>query len=159
VGSPAIIFDHLGLAANHFAVQFVPMTAGIMGGSWLSGRLSVRIEPRRIINAAFALAGMALLLNLAQARWLAPNPVTVVGPVVLYAFAVSLSMPNLTVMALDCLPRNRGVASAVQAFVQMNINALIASLVMPFVASSLESFALAQGAFLLLSLLLWRFAF
>jgi DHA1 family bicyclomycin/chloramphenicol resistance-like MFS transporter len=159
VGSPAIIFDHLGLAANHFAVQFVPMTAGIMGGSWLSGRLSVRIEPRRIINAAFALAGIALLLNLAQARWLAPNPVTVVGPVVIYAFAVSLSMPNLTVMALDCLPRNRGVASAVQAFVQMNINALVASLVMPFVASSLESFALAHGAFLLLSLLLWRFAF
>jgi len=156
VGSPAIIFDHLGLGANHFAVQFVPMVAGVMSGSWLAGRLSARIEPAHTVGAAMALGGLAVLLNLAQAWTLAPSPWTVVGPVVLYAFAVSVSMPNLTVMALDCFPRNRGMASAVQAFVQMNMNALIASLVMPFVAPSLMYFALAQSAFLLLSALLWR---
>lgn len=156
VGSPAIIFDHLGLGANDFAVQFIPTVAGVMVGSWLAGRLSARIEPARIISAGLLLAGLAVLANLAQARWLAPTPVTVVGPLVLYSFAVALTMPNLTVMALDCLPRTRGVASAVQAFVQMISNALIASVAMPFVAPSLEAFALAQGGFLLLAVLLWR---
>jgi DHA1 family bicyclomycin/chloramphenicol resistance-like MFS transporter len=156
VGSPAVIFDHLGLGANSFAVQFVPMVAGVMVGSWVSGKVSAHTDPSRIISAAVALAGFSILLNMAQAHWLAPHPFTVVGPIVIYAFAVALAMPNLTVMALDCLPRNRGVASAVQAFVQMILNALIASLAMPFVAPSLESFALAQGVFLLLSLLLWR---
>ena len=31
-------------------------------------------------------------------------------------------------MSLDCFPRNRGTASAVQAFLQMNLNALTAAL-------------------------------
>jgi DHA1 family bicyclomycin/chloramphenicol resistance-like MFS transporter len=156
VGSPAIIFDHLGLGANSFAIQFVPMVAGVMAGSWLAGRLSSLLAPARTVNIAMGLAGLAVLLNLAQACWLEPKPLTVVAPLVLYAFAVALSMPNLTVMALDCFPRNRGMASAVQAFIQMTINALIPAFAVPIVASSLRDFALAQGGFLLLSVLLWR---
>lgn len=155
VGSPAIIFDHLGLGANHFAVLFVPLVGGVMIGSWLAGRLSARIDPAHAISAAMVFAVLAVLLNFGQARMLAPNPWTVVGPVVLYAFAVALAMPSLTVMALDCFPNNRGMASAVQAFVQMNMNALVAAFVMPFVAFSLVYFALAQGGFLLLGALLW----
>jgi DHA1 family bicyclomycin/chloramphenicol resistance-like MFS transporter len=156
VGSPAIIFDHLGLGANSFAVQFVPMVAGVICGSWLAGRLSARVAPERMISSAMALATLAVLLNFAQAHWLEPTPLTVVAPLVLYAFSVALCMPNLTVMALDCFPRNRGMASAVQAFVQMAINALIPALAVPLVAASLRDFALAQGGFLLLAVLLWR---
>ena len=156
VGSPAIIFDHLGLGANSFAIQFVPMVVGVMGGSWLAGRLAARAVPSQTISAAMLLAGLAVLLNFAQARWLEPAPLTVIAPLMLYAFAVALSMPNLTVMALDCFPRNRGMASAVQAFVQMSLNALIAALAVPFVAPSLRDFALVQAAFLLLAIWLWR---
>jgi len=156
VGSPVIIFDHLGLDAGSFAVQFVPMVGGIMSGSWLAGRLSARWAPSRTIQVALLLAGVAASLNLAQAWWLDAKPLTVVGPVVLYAFAVSLAMPNLTVMALDCFPNNRGMASAVQAFLQMTINALIPAFVVPLVAASLSDFALAQGAFLALAFLIWR---
>jgi len=156
VGSPAIIFDHLGLGANHFAVQFVPMVAGVMAGSWVAGRVSSLLAPAHAIRAAMLLAGLAVLANLAQACWLQPKPLTVIGPLVLYAFAVALCMPNLTVMALDCFPLNRGLASAVQAFIQMTINALIPALAVPLVASSLVHFALAQGGFLALGMLLWR---
>lgn len=155
-GSPAVIFDHLGLGANSFAVQFVPMVAGVMVGSWLAGRLSARLPPARAIDAALLVAALAVALNAAQAAWLAPRPLTVVGPVALYALSVSLMMPNVTVMALDCFPRNRGMASAVQAFVQMSSNALVAGLVVPLVAAALGRFALAQGGFLLLSALAWR---
>jgi DHA1 family bicyclomycin/chloramphenicol resistance-like MFS transporter len=91
-----------------------------------------------------------------MARWLDPNPFTVVGPVLLYAFAVALSMPSLTVMALDCFPHNRGMASAVQAFVQMNLNALIAAVAVPLVAPSVLAFALCQGLLLMLAGLFWR---
>lgn len=93
-----------------------------------------------------------------MARWLEPNALTVVGPVVLYAFAVSLSIPSLTVMALDCFPRNRGMASAVQAFVQMNLNGLIAAVAVPLVAPSLLFYALVQGLLLLVAALLWAFS-
>ena len=156
LGSPVIIFDHLGLGASSFAVQFVPMVGGVMCGSWLAGRLSVRWAPSRTIRLALLLAALAVALNLAQAWWLEAKPLTVVGPVVLYAFAVSLAMPNLTVMALDCFPNNRGMASAVQAFLQMTINALIPAFVLPLVAATLSGFALTQGAFLALAYLIWR---
>ena len=157
-GSPAVIFDHLGLGANHFAVQFVPMVAGVMAGSWLAGRLSARARPGTTVSVAFAMAALAVLLNFAQAAWLPPRIVTVIAPIVLYAFAIALMMPNLTVMALDCFPRNRGMASAVQAFLQMGNNALVAGLAVPFVAPSLSRFALVQAGFLALAVLMWRLA-
>ncbi len=156
VGSPAIIFDHLGMGANHFAVQFVPMVVGVMSGSWLAGKLSLRTDPLVTVRIAFGVGGLAVLLNLAQAAWLPPQPLTVIAPLVLYAFAVALMMPNLTILALDCFPYNRGMASAVQAFLQMSLNALVAGLAVPFVAPSLRRYALVQGTFLLLAVLLWR---
>jgi DHA1 family bicyclomycin/chloramphenicol resistance-like MFS transporter len=156
LGSPAIIYDHLGLGANSFAVQFVPMVAGVMAGAWLAGRLSARVAAAPMIHAALLFAVGVALLNLAMAARLDPSPLTVVGPIVLYAFAVALSMPSLTVMALDCFPHNRGMASAVQAFVQMNLNALIAAVAVPLVAPSVLAFALCQGLLLLLAALCWR---
>jgi DHA1 family bicyclomycin/chloramphenicol resistance-like MFS transporter len=155
LGSPAIIYDHLGLGANSFAVQFVPMVSGVVCGAWAAGRLAAHVEPARLINASLVFAALVAGLNLALARWAAPTPVTVVGPIVLYAFTMSLAMPTLTVMALDCLPRNRGVASAVQAFIQMNLNGLIAALAVPLVAPSLVAFALVQALLLLLAAFVW----
>jgi len=154
-GSPAIIFDHLGLDANHFGVQFVPMVAGLMAGAWLASRLSAWLDPERVISLAFLLAGLGAVLNLAQAAWLAPAVLSAIGPLVLYAFAVAMMMPNLSVMALDCFPRNRGVASAMQSFLQVGNSALVAGLAVPLVAPSLLRFALAQTAFLLLALATW----
>lgn len=158
LGSPAVIYDHLGLGPNSFAVLFVPLVTGTVLGSWAAGRLAVRVAAGRIITAALVLAVLVTALNVALARWAPPGPVAVVGPVVVYAFAVSLAMPSLTIMALDCLPRSRGVASAVQAFVQMNLNALIAAVAVPLVAPSLLAFALVQALLLLLAALVWALA-
>ena len=117
--------------------------AGVIAGSWLAGRVSARVLPARAVDAALLVAALAVALNYAQAVWLAPRPLTVVAPVALCAFSVALMMPNVTVMALDCFPRNRGMASAVQAFVQMSNNALVAGIVVPLVATALSRFALA----------------
>jgi len=156
-GSPALIFDHLGLGATDFAVQFVPMVAGVVAGSWLAAHLSFRALPSRTVSGALALAATATVINLFQASWIPPRPVTVITPIVLYAFAVALSMPNLTVMALDHFPRNRGMAAAVQAFLQMTLNAAIAAIAVPLVARSLVLYALVQGGLLLSAILLWLF--
>jgi len=156
-GSPAIIFNHLGLGPTDFAVQFVPMVAGMVSGSWLAAQLALRVTPSRAVSGALTLAGTATAINLCQALWINPHPVTVIAPMVLYAFAVALSMPNLTVMALDHFPRNRGMASAVQAFLQMSLNAAIAAIAVPLVAGSLVDYALVQGGLLLSAILLWLF--
>jgi DHA1 family bicyclomycin/chloramphenicol resistance-like MFS transporter len=105
--------------------------------------VSACVPPARAVDATLLVAALAVSLNYSQAVWLAPRPLTVVAPVALYAFSVALMMPNVTVMALDCFPRNRGMASAVQAFVQMSNNALVAGIVVPLVATALSRFALA----------------
>jgi DHA1 family bicyclomycin/chloramphenicol resistance-like MFS transporter len=63
----------------------------------------------------------------------------------------------MTVLALDCFPNNRGAASAVQGFVQMMGNALIASLAVPLLGHRPDWLALGQLSLIVISLLLWWF--
>jgi len=64
-------------------------------------------------------------------------------------------MPAMTIMALDCFPKNRGTASALQGFVQMMGNALIASLAVPLLRQLPIHFALTQLLLLVCALFLW----
>jgi DHA1 family bicyclomycin/chloramphenicol resistance-like MFS transporter len=67
-------------------------------------------------------------------------------------------MPAVTILALDCFPRNRGAAASMQGFFQMLVNASVASIAVPLLHSRLEYFVLGQLVFLLISLSLWVFA-
>jgi len=64
-------------------------------------------------------------------------------------------MPNISILALDCFPKNRGSAAAVQGSIQMTSNALIAAIVAPMLAASFLHFATAQFVFVILALVLW----
>ncbi len=154
-GSPTVIFDFLGLESRHFAWQFVPMTSGIIVGSYISGKLSHHWRTSSIVSLALALMTLAAILNLAQAYWLSPAPISLIAPQVLYAVGIALAMPGFTILALDCFPKNRGAASAVQGFVQMMTTALVASLLLPFLSATISGFAWAQTLLLFTSLLLW----
>lgn len=157
-GSPTVVFDFLGLDSRHFAWQFIPMTSGIIAGSFVSGKLSHHWQTKNIIHLALLLMGLAAMINLAQAYWLPPEPLTLIAPQVLYAFGIALALPGLTIMALDCFPKNRGAASAVQGFVQMMMTAVVASLLLPALSATVSGFAWAQASLLVASLLLWTWA-
>ncbi|MDH5369222.1 MAG: Bcr/CflA family drug resistance efflux transporter, partial [Gammaproteobacteria bacterium] len=66
-----------------------------------------------------------------------------------------IAMPAMTVMSLDCFPNNRGTASALQGFVQMMANALIASLAVPLLSQQADHLALGQLVLFACALLLW----
>lgn len=153
-GSPALIYDHLGLGEGDFGLFFIPAVAGLMVGSWLSGRIAHSWPPLKILKLGFAVLGVAFIANLLDALWSAPSLLSVVAPLVVYAFGVTLIIPVLTVQALDCFPHNRGMASAVQSFAQMSFNAVVAGFLMPITASSLVYMALAQGLLLCASVLI-----
>jgi len=154
-GSPSLLFNFLGLGAADFWRQFVPMVLGLVLGSFISGRMSHSQNPKFIISIAVAAMTIATLANLFQAQYLEASLFTVIAPLVIYAFGIGMSLPVFTVMALDCFPNNRGTASAVQAFVQMMSNAIVASVVLPLVNHSLMAFALAQLGFIILCLAFW----
>lgn len=153
--APHVLYDHLHLGPGDFWMQFVPMVAGLMIGSLLSGRSAGRITPRKGILIGYGFMLAAGVLNVAQALWLSPAPWNVLAPLVLYAFAVAFSMPSLTLLALDCFPRQRGMAAAVQSFLQMSFNALVAGMLVPLLSHQVWTLALGMLALTILGFVVW----
>jgi DHA1 family bicyclomycin/chloramphenicol resistance-like MFS transporter len=63
--APEFLGTHLGLAPTQFFWFFVLTIAGIMGGSWASGRLAGRIAPKRQIRHGFVIMVLVSLANVA----------------------------------------------------------------------------------------------
>jgi DHA1 family bicyclomycin/chloramphenicol resistance-like MFS transporter len=154
-GAPTVIFEFLKLGSGDFAVMFVPMVAGLIFGSWLSGRLAHRWPVERTIKLALVLMAVGAMLNMIQSLWQTSMITTSVIPLTLYTSGIGIAMPAMTVMSLDCFPNNRGTASALQSFVQMMANALIASLAVPLLSQQPSHLALGQLVLLACALLLW----
>lgn len=153
--APEILYEHLNLGVNDFWVQFVPMVAGLMLGSFSSGRMAGRISPERTVHISYLVMLVAGLVNLTQAFFLPAAPWNVLGPLVLYAFAVSFSMPSLTLMALDCFPHHRGMAAAMQSFLQVGLNALVAALLVPLLMQHLWTLAAGMLSLTMTGFLAW----
>jgi DHA1 family bicyclomycin/chloramphenicol resistance-like MFS transporter len=154
-GSASLIFDHLQMEEQDFWRFFVPVVAGIFVGSMIIHRLSHRFKPRALINSALVLAAIGVMLNLVVEQWLAVTAFWVVAPIVLYALGYSMTNPGLSVLAFDCLPTKRGLASSLQAFMQMGMAALVTALVVPLVEQNLLHMALANAALFSLAVVLW----
>ncbi len=157
-GAPTVIFDFLALDSGDFWMQFVPMTSGILAGSLLAGRLIPRLGPLRTVRVGFTIVAFACLLNLGQLFWLETHVVSVIAPLTLYATGLTIVMPGITIAALDCFPRNRGAASAMQSFFQMIINAGVAGLLVPLLDSSLGWFVAGQLGCFLAAWIFWTLA-
>jgi len=100
---------------------------------------------------------LGTVINAAQALYLSPMVVSTIIPLVFYTTGIGIAMPAMTVLSLDCFPYNRGAASAVQGFLQMMGNALIASLVVPLLGLRPDWLALGQLSLVIIALLLWRY--
>ncbi len=156
-GAPTVVFDFLKLDVNDFGILFVPLVVGLISGAWLSGHLAHRWHADRTVMLALTLMMLGAVLNTAQALYLSPLVVTTIIPLVFYSTGIGIAMPVMTVLSLDCFPQNRGAASAMQGFVQMMGNALIASLAVPLLGHRPDWMALGQLSLVVIALLLWRY--
>lgn len=153
--SPEFIYRLLGFGVNDFWRLFVPLVSGIVLGGWLSGRLASRVAPARMVAAGLAIMGAAAVVNLAQSLWLPVQGLTAIAPVPLYSLGLALCLPNLTLLALDCYPHQRGMASAMQTFLQLFANSLVAALLAAPLARSVFALAAGMTGLYLAALLLW----
>jgi DHA1 family bicyclomycin/chloramphenicol resistance-like MFS transporter len=154
-GSPSILYRDLGFDAQDFGYFFVPVVTGLMVGAFTSGRMAGHYSHERAVSVGYAVMGSAVLINLAASSSLAPTPVTVIGPVAIYACGMSLAMPNLSLLALDYLPRNRGLASALQSFTQTILAAVTAGLLVPALEGHVAWFAVGMLLLCLTGFALW----
>jgi len=150
VSAPAFLVNLLHVSETGFFWLFGPITAGMVIGTWLSGRTAGRLSNRRSIALAYAIMAVAAGGNLLFHAVAAPALPWSVLPLVLYVVGSSLAMPSLTLMALDLFPQRRGLASSCQSFVQSSGNALVTAVLAPLLWGSAPT--LAAGMAVLLGL-------
>jgi DHA1 family bicyclomycin/chloramphenicol resistance-like MFS transporter len=154
-GAPTVIYDFLGLGADDFGVQFIPMVAGLMLGAFVSSRLSHRWSPVRIVSTGFGVLATGVILNLVQVALFDASILFTIGPLVVYAIGTAMIMPAITILALDCFPHHRGTAASMQGFFQMLINAAVAGFAVPALHTQRHWFVIGQALFLSIALGLW----
>lgn len=156
-GAPTVIYDFLGLGSADFGWLFVPIVAGLILGSSISGRLAHRWPAQRTISVGLLVMMMATVLNLITVNFFPADITTLVGPLVLYVAGLAVMMPAITVLALDCLPTHRGTAASMQGFLQSVTNAAVASIAVPVLSTRWLGFVTGQLVFLLMAMALWLY--
>ncbi|WP_210425083.1 multidrug effflux MFS transporter [Spongiibacter thalassae] len=152
LSAPVFLLEHLHLGPTEFLWLFGPATAGMMLGSFLSGRLAPRWPLRSLMRTGFAIMAVATVYNLVVS-WLEPQYFYLYLPFLfVYTLGMSLVQPSITLLGLDCLPDRRGTASSIQLFTQTSFNAMLASVVAPFVWGAPLHLAVASALMLTLSL-------
>ena len=145
--APTFVLQHLRLGEDQFGWFFIPTIAGMVSGSFLSGRAAGRMSGTRLAGYGFAVCGAAGALNIAYNLW-APQPALpwAVVPMAIDALGISLVFPILTLAILDMYPRQRGAASSLQAFTSLILQATVAGVCSPMLSAHPMHLALGSAA-------------
>ncbi|WP_019023295.1 MULTISPECIES: multidrug effflux MFS transporter [unclassified Thioalkalivibrio] len=153
--SPALIYVHLGGGERDFWWLFAPMVVGLMLGGVASGWSAGRVAPEVTVRIGLLLTGISLALVGWAALDPEPSVAAVTLPFALYSFALALGMPSLTLLALDCYPGARGMASAMQAFIQLGFAALLTLFVVDWLDDVLLHLVAGAAVIWLFAALVW----
>ena len=155
LSAPAFLGDILQLRPTQFFWFFVLSIAGIMTGSWLSGRMAGKVRPKNQILQGFRIMLGVSALNMAANALLAPSAWWSLWPIAVFAFGWALMVPVVTLLVLDLHPERRGMASSVQSSLGSVANGLVAGVLAPLVMHSPLALALASLALGATGLLGW----
>ncbi len=153
--APEFLGTHLALSPTQFFWFFLLTIAGIMGGSWTSGRLAGRIAPKRQIRHGFVIMVVVSLANVA-ANFMFPVHVSwALLPIAVFGFGWALMVPVVTLLVLDLYPQRRGLASSLQAVIGSTANGVVAGVVAPLVMHSTRALAVASLLMMGVGLVAW----
>ena len=116
-GSSFVLQGLYGLSPIVYGLCFGLMAGGYIAGSLTGGRLVRRlgIDGTLKVGGSFAcLGGLSMLAG----SIVSASPAAIVAPVVLYGFAVGLTMPQAMAGALTPFPESAGTAAALLGFLQ-----------------------------------------
>jgi MFS transporter, DHA1 family, multidrug resistance protein len=153
LSAPAFLMGQLHVRETGFFWMFGPITLGMLIGTVLSDRTASRLTNNQTVVGAFCITTAAALGNLLLHLLHPPGLPWSILPLAIYFIGSSLAMPSLTLMALDVFPRQRGLASSCQGFIQTGTNALTAALLAPLLWGSALSLAVGQVAMLAVGIL------
>ncbi|MBA3772879.1 MAG: multidrug effflux MFS transporter [Ramlibacter sp.] len=159
LAAPEFLGTHLRLAPQQFFWFFMLTIAGIMSGSWASGRLAGRISPRRQIRYGFTIMLAVSLANVVANYVLAAHAGWALLPIAVFAFGWALMVPVVTLLVLDMFPERRGLASSLQAVIGSTANGVVAGVIAPLVMHSTRALALASLLMMSVGLVAWIYVY
>ena len=155
VSAPVFGYQILGIQQTEFVWIFGPAIAGMILGSFASGRLAGRLQPAGTVMIGYVLMAVATLVNVVyHAQHPASLPVSVL-PIFVYTVGLGITMPSITVLVLDLMPERRGLASSMIGFTQSGFSAVLAGLISHQVYESALSLALCSLVMVTLGLACW----
>jgi MFS transporter, DHA1 family, multidrug resistance protein len=155
--APVFVLDLLKLNEQQFGYFFVPTIAGMILGSFFSGRAAGKISGVRLANIGFLICGLSAVVNISYNLFAVKISLPfAVLPMMISAFGIALVFPIVTLLVLDMYPNQRGSASSMQAFVGLFLNAITAGILSPWLSTSGLSLAIGAAVFSAVGYALWR---
>lgn len=155
LAAPAYLGDVLHLKPTQFFWFFALSIAGIMAGSWMSGRMAGKVAPKNQIMQGFRIMVAISIVNTAANALFNANVWWSLWPIALFAYGWALMVPVVTLLVLDLHPDRRGMASSLQAVVGSIANGIVAGAVAPLVMHSALWLAITSMIFLTVGLIAW----
>ncbi|MFN6494855.1 MAG: multidrug effflux MFS transporter [Nostoc sp. DedQUE03] len=129
-GSPLVLINVFKVPITIYAWLFASTAFGIMVGSFLNGRLSIRgVSPSRLLTFGLMTAVISSVALAIISISGAAQVITLMPLLVLNTFCLGIISPNAIHGAIQPLPEIAGVAAATVGFVQMFCGALASALV------------------------------
>jgi MFS transporter, DHA1 family, multidrug resistance protein len=155
--APVFVLDLLKLNEQQFGYFFVPTIAGMILGSFFSGRAAGKISGVRLANIGFLICALSAIVNISYNLFAVKISLPfAVLPMMISAFGIALVFPIVTLLILDMYPNQRGSASSMQAFVGLFLNAITAGILSPWLSTSGLSLAIGSAVFSAVGYALWR---
>ncbi len=116
---PFLFIQTLGIPAQQYGVMMVTTVTGFLAGTVLAGFMAKRVVVQRmaLLGAILSMIGALVGVGLALAGIF--NPVTVIGPMLIYLAGLGLIMPSGMAGAMESYPQIAGTASALMGCFQM----------------------------------------
>lgn len=150
LSAPVFLMDHLKVSETGFLWLFGPLTAGIVLGNGLSSRLAGSLSLLRTASLGCAIMVLSAAANVTMNALMPPALPWAVIPLFFYMVGMSLTMPTLTLKAIDCFPQQRGLAASCQSFIQ-SMGSSVMSISAPLFWSTSLRLSITQLSFGLLS--------
>jgi DHA1 family bicyclomycin/chloramphenicol resistance-like MFS transporter len=157
LAAPAFLGEHLHLAPTEFFWFFLLTIAGIMAGSFASGRLAGRVAPKRQIRYGFIVMVLVSVANVVANLLFPARAAWALVPIAVFAFGWALMVPVVTLLVLDLYPERRGMASSLQAFIGSAANGIVAGVIAPLVMDSTRQLAVASLLMMSVGLFAWLY--
>ncbi|MEH1769534.1 multidrug effflux MFS transporter [Nostoc sp.] len=129
-GSPLVMLKVFGVSTTTYGWLFASTAFGIMTGSFLNGRLSIRgVLPSRLLTVGLVTATASAIALVIVSVSGAAQVITLMPLLVVNTFCRGIISPNAMHGAIQPVPESAGVAAAVIGFMQMLAGAVASGLV------------------------------